>query len=100
MTLGLPASGKSTWAKEQVAKSGGQMKRVNKDDMRNMIDGGKYSRGNEKSILAIRDLIIEHYLSVGISVVVDDTNLHPKHKEALKVIAAKYDWHDWHQPYI
>ena len=33
MTLGLPASGKSTWAKELVAKSGGQIKRVNKDDL-------------------------------------------------------------------
>ena len=91
MTLGLPASGKSTWAKEQAAKSGGQVRRINKDDLRDMLDGGKWSKNNEKNILQVRDLLIEHHLSAGTSVIVDDTNLHPKHKETLKVIAAKYD---------
>lgn len=87
MTLGLPASGKSTWAKQQVAKSGGNIKRVNKDDMRDMIDAGKWGRNNEKQILAIRDKIVKHYLDLGNVVIVDDTNLAPKHSAALSQIA-------------
>ena len=42
---GLPASGKSTYAKELVSKG---WKRVNKDDLRSMIDGGKWSKKNEE----------------------------------------------------
>jgi predicted kinase len=90
MTIGLPASGKSTWAKEQVAKSGGNIKRINKDDMRDMIDAGKWGKNNEKHILQVRDEIIKHYLFDGFSVIVDDTNLAPKHEETLKALAKKY----------
>lgn len=87
MTLGLPASGKSTWAKEQVAKSGGNIKRVNKDDLRDMIDAGKWGRSNEKQILEIRDKIVQHHLHLGNVVIVDDTNLAPKHGETLRALA-------------
>jgi predicted kinase len=90
MTVGLPASGKSTWAKEQVLKSGGNIKRVNKDDMREMLDAGKWSKNNEKHILMLRDEIIKHYLFEGLSVIVDDTNLAPKHKKTLQALAKKY----------
>src|SRR5207245_9019847 len=44
---GLPASGKSTYAKELVLKG---WKRVNKDDLRAMIDNGKWSHSNEDII--------------------------------------------------
>jgi len=81
LTKGLPASGKSTWAKEQKAK------RVNKDDLRDMIDNGVWGKANEKAILEVRDLIIEHYLVNGSSVIVDDTNLHPKHEAHLRDLA-------------
>jgi predicted kinase len=87
MTLGLPGSGKSTWANKEVLGSGGNIKRVNKDDMRAMIDASKWSGNNEKHILAIRDLIIKYYLSKGMTVIVDDTNLDPKHVTTLKQIA-------------
>lgn len=89
MTVGLPASGKSTWAKQQVAKSGGNIKRVNKDDLRDMIDAGKWGKNNEKHILKVRDNLVEHYLHSGYSVIVDDTNLAPKHEATLKELATK-----------
>lgn len=38
MLKGLPASGKSTYAKELVLKSPGKYKRINKDDLRAMVD--------------------------------------------------------------
>jgi predicted kinase len=83
ITKGLPASGKTTWAKEQVLLSKGHTKRVNKDDLRAMIDAGVWSKDNETEILKIRDKMIQHYLSNGYDVIVDDTNLHPKHEKAL-----------------
>lgn len=87
MTKGLPASGKSTWAKEQVAQSNGQTKRVNKDDLRHMLDSGVWNKENEKHILKVRDKLVVHYLSNGFSVIVDDTNLHPKHEKTLRELA-------------
>lgn len=87
ITKGLPASGKTTWAKEEVLKSNLQTKRVNKDDLRAMIDVNQWTKNNEKQILAVRDHIIKHYLSNGFSVIVDDTNLSPNHEPHLQAIA-------------
>lgn len=81
MCKGLPASGKSTWAKEQQAK------RINKDDLRAMFDNSKWSSYNEKFVLKMRDLLIVEALLGGNNVIVDDTNLHPKHETRLKQLA-------------
>jgi predicted kinase len=86
MTRGLPASGKTTWAKEQVLKSNGRTKRVNKDDLRAMLDAGKWSKHNESFILRIRDAIVFEALLHGYDVIVDDTNLDPKHEAQLRAI--------------
>lgn len=91
MLKGLPASGKSTWARERIRESGGMIKRINKDDLRDMVDDGKWSKANEKEILAVRDMLIEHYLSRGLSVIVDDTNLAPKHEATLKELAKRFN---------
>lgn len=80
---GLPASGKSTWAKEQVA-SEQKTKRVNKDDLRAMLDNSKWSKGNEKFVLFLRDNIIVNALREGYNIIVDDTNFHPKHEENIR----------------
>lgn len=71
MLKGLPASGKSTYAKELVAKG---WKRVNKDDLRAMIDDGKWSKGNEKLIRESEFALVQGYLKNGFNVVVDSTN--------------------------
>ena len=88
---GLPASGKTTFAKLLIKDNPGQYKRVNKDDLRNMIDGGKWSSNNEKFVLKIRDFIVEEALKDGKHVIVDDTNLHSKHKNTMQRIAAKHN---------
>ena len=81
---GLPASGKSTWAKEQIDNNPGRYKRVNKDDLRAMVDNNKWSRDNEKLIIKLRDSIILTSLEQGKHVIVDDTNLHEKHEKHIK----------------
>lgn len=88
MTIGLPASGKSTWAKEQVAKSNGHITRVNKDDLRAMMHNGEFHGSrSENEVLNARDNIVGFALTKKKSVIVDDTNFHPKHEAALRQIA-------------
>lgn len=86
MTKGLPASGKTTWAKKCLAESN-RVKRVNKDDLRAMIDGGKWSKSNEAFVLSVRDYITRYALLGGFDCIVDDTNLAPKHESTLRAIA-------------
>ena len=81
---GLIAAGKTTFAKELVEKG---WKRVNKDDIRAMIDNSHYSRQNEKLVLEIRDMIIDLSLINGYNVVVDDTNFEAKHFKQMALIA-------------
>lgn len=82
LTCGLPASGKSTWAKEQVGVKDSTWKRINKDDLRTMINGGVWSKGNETAVVAARDAMIRTFLSQGYSVIVDDTNVQDVHIRA------------------
>lgn len=84
----LPASGKTTRAKEMLEKYPNQYKRVNKDDLRAMLDDGVYMKGTEKFILAVRDMVIMWALKINKSVIVDDTNLNPIHYERLEKLAS------------
>ena len=88
---GLPASGKSGWAKEQVTKSNCSIIRVNKDDLRSMLHSSKYSKGNEFYVLQLRDHIILTVLDLGKSVIVDDTNFYPKHEERIKELVSGFN---------
>lgn len=81
---GLPASGKSTWARKIIDQYPGAYKRVNKDDLRAMLDNGKWSKTNESLVLNIRDSIILAALKDGKHVIVDDTNLVPKHESHIR----------------
>lgn len=64
--------------------------RVNKDDLREMLHNGVWTGQYEEQVLRIRDAIIIDGLTHGYNVVVDDTNLHPKHEKRLKELASKY----------
>jgi len=88
ITVGLPASGKSTWAKKLVADNPNTYKRVNKDDLRAMLDVGHWSNGNEQFVLETRDFIVREALKDGKSVIVDDTNLSSKHQSRLESIVS------------
>jgi len=82
--MGLPASGKSTWAKDKVDKSPNSIKRVNKDELRAMLDNSYFSKGNEKFVLNIQDAIIKESLENGKHVIVDNTHLAPKHEARIR----------------
>jgi predicted kinase len=86
---GLPASGKSTFAKEKLKE--GNWKRINKDDLRAMLDDSKWSRENEKLILTLRDEMILACLKSGRNVIVDDTNFAKKHETEIRELAKSYN---------
>ncbi len=84
---GLPGSGKSYWAKKEVADHPGMYKRVNKDDLRAMLDSSHHTKANEKFVLEMRDWVILRALQEGKHVIVDDTNFNPIHEETIRKIA-------------
>jgi predicted kinase len=91
MTKGLPASGKSTWAREKVDEyAPGVVVRVNKDDLRAMLHNGHWS-GNrtERQIVAARNALIRNALQDDrVQVVIsDDTNFEPVHEATLRKLA-------------
>lgn len=86
-TKGLPASGKTTWANEQVLKGQGSIVNVNKDDLRSMIHANQHSSGREDFVLKIQDQIIISALNDGKNVIVSDTNFHEKHLTRFNNIA-------------
>jgi predicted kinase len=80
---GLPASGKSQYARDKVA-SEGDWARVNKDDSRSMLHNGVYSPKREGVVVKARDALIQMLMTRGLNIVVDDTNLNPVHVERIK----------------
>ena len=71
---GLPASGKSQFAKELLLANPGRWVRTNKDLLREMAHASYWSKGNEKFILKLRNTAIIMALEEGKHVVIDDTN--------------------------
>ena len=77
MCMGLPASGKSTWAKAEMERFPDRYKRISRDDLRAMMDFGKWSTAREKLIRLAELNLAELLLSNGYSIIIDDCNLSP-----------------------
>jgi predicted kinase len=75
LTQGLPASGKTTWAKEYIQKHP-ETANLCKDDLRLQLGS---TNKREKRVIKVRDLLTEHYFELGYSVIWSDTNLNPVH---------------------
>lgn len=71
---GLPASGKSQFAKELLLANPGRWVRTNKDLLREMAHADHWSPANEKFILQLRNTTISMALAAGKHVIIDDTN--------------------------
>ena len=75
VTKGLPGSGKTTWATEDLTRDGNSV-RVNRDDLRAMLHRGmKWSYGREKFTKRVQTVAVRAMLESGVNVIVDDTNL-------------------------
>lgn len=90
---GLPGSGKSSYAKKLILDNPGVYKRINKDDLRAMVDVGRWSKENERFVLKLRDSIIREALDQGKSIIIDDTNFNPRHEIDVRNIVNR-DFYD------
>lgn len=80
-TVGLPGSGKSTWAREWVLADPAHRARVGRDSLRAMLRG-RLVWGDmdlERQVTVAQHATISALLQAGVDVVVDDTNLHTDH---------------------
>lgn len=84
---GLPASGKSTRAKEVVAM--GNWVRVNRDLLRTMLHFDKFTGINEGLTVDAEKAIVRKLLTAGQNVVVDDVNLNPKNHQMWGALSAE-----------
>lgn len=97
ITIGLPGSGKTTRARNWVARDPQRRVRVNRDDIRAMMHGGRLgTQAQEAQVTIAQHAAVAALLSAG-DVVVDDTNLHPEHVAALRRLAkrARADFRVW-----
>lgn len=77
--IGIPASGKTTWAKDFVKKNE-KWVRVSRDDFRFMLkDLGKLDHKTEELISENMDNVIENALYLGYNVVIDNTHVKKTH---------------------
>lgn len=95
ITKGLPASGKSTFAKEWVAEDPKKRVQIEKDIIRKdsrLFKNGEYDyrRGDEVIVVRERDRLINQALTKNKSVIVSDTNLSQKHINQISAIAREY----------
>jgi predicted kinase len=83
---GLPASGKTTRAKEIMDKDGNVV-RVNKDSLRKMLHFDKWSGSKESITRSVSRKIAMQCLLDGQNVIIDDTNLNEKTFQSWKDLA-------------
>lgn len=82
---GLPASGKTTYAKQLIEDNPGHWARISKDDLRAMLHNGHHSKYNENFILGVRNTLIKMILrDTNRNVIIDDTNLNPVHEKQIR----------------
>jgi predicted kinase len=87
ITRGLPASGKTTFARKLQP----QVVRVNRDDLRLMLHGRRlFTQWAEGQVTAAQRAAVEVLLRARADVIVDDTNLRAKTVREWAELAAKF----------
>lgn len=81
LTRGLPASGKTTWARAWVAEDPERRARVNRDDLRHQLFDAFHglSFAQEAAVTEASRSTVLALLNTGRDVVADDMNLRPKY---------------------
>jgi predicted kinase len=81
MLVGIPGSGKSTYAKQVVSKDPANWVRINNDDLRAMMNGSVWSQDYEKMVTDARNYLIRDALKRGKNVIIDNLNINRRHFE-------------------
>lgn len=92
LTVGLPASGKTTWANEFIT-SHKDFVNINRDDLRLMLWGraqyNKFSKEKETIISNVVKNAVDAAINTNKSVILSDTNLNPIYNEQWKLYAVE-----------
>jgi predicted kinase len=88
LTIGLPGSGKSWWAAEQVERDP-SIVRVERDVARLFVTGSMRDHSQEILVTNLCRSTIEEALRSGKTVIVSDTNLKPRYRNELYGLAGK-----------
>jgi predicted kinase len=96
ITRGLPASGKTTFARKLQPS----VVRVNRDDLRRMLHGERlFTQWAEGQVTRVQRVQVEVLLRTGVDVCVDDTNLRAKTVREWAELAARlgasFELHDF-----
>lgn len=98
LTRGVPASGKSTWAKAQVAMAQGKLKRICKDDLRLMFDGSHWlGREHEEHLNDLVHVMIDVLLDQKFDVVLDETFMNVNRFTEMVDAYRRWQWCDYGQ---
>jgi predicted kinase len=87
LTKGAPASGKSTWAKAEVAKEPLNYLHINNDDLRASFNNSVFSADYEKLITETRNFLIREGLKRNLNIIIDNVNANNRHWETTCKIA-------------
>ena len=89
LTRGIPASGKSTWSKQEVLKDPEHSVRINRDDLRNM-SGQYWVPAREDYIISCRNQLLNLAICIGFdTIILDGMNLNPKDFEYVSIVVDK-----------
>ncbi len=76
LTVGIPSAGKSSWAIQEVNKDPTKTVRLNRDSLRNMLNGYVFTDKNEKLVSEINKAGLTAALKAGFEqIILDETNL-------------------------
>jgi predicted kinase len=90
ITRGLPASGKSMYARTWVAEDPSRRVRVNRDDLRQLAFGQPIlDHAGETTVTVMQQAAVRALLQAGRDVIVDDTHLRAKYARQWADLAAE-----------
>lgn len=95
ITVGISASGKTTWAEKVVASYPGNWVNINRDDIRFGIIGVRdwtkwsFTKENEKKVTNIQSQMMNNALVSGRNIIISDTNINDKVRN--KLVTHLYD---------
>ena len=90
LLVGIPASGKSTYAKQLATIQGAVI--VSTDVIRSKLYGNEEVQGNWSEIERELHRLIKHHVALNVPVIVDATHTKPEHRKPLLNLSSHIKW--------
>ena len=90
LLVGIPASGKSTYAQHLATVQGAVI--VSTDAIRLKLYGNEEVQGNWSEIERELHRLIKHYVALNVPVIVDATHTKPEHRKPLLNLSSHIKW--------